>query len=83
MRAMTWIEAWSEAARATWPSNPPAGVIHLHRIVDHDLPFTAPECPQRPMKKAWVVYEAEGDTPVGRAAVALAYAIAADMRRAP
>jgi hypothetical protein len=73
-----WLDAWREAVRATWPT-PPRAVSYLVRLAG-SLEYYAPEDIGRPVASAWDVYYHEGDTPAGRAAVALAHVIG--LRRA-
>lgn len=75
-----WLDAWTQAVEATWPDRIPETIFALKRIVRHELPFTPPEILHRPAEAAWRIYEQEGDTPAGRAAVALAYVLL-DLRR--
>jgi hypothetical protein len=72
-----WLDAWALGVDATWPGPKPAAVIRLQQIIDRDLPFTAPETMGRLARKAWMIFLDEGDTPEGRAAVALCYILAA------
>lgn len=70
---MTWLEAWDEAARAYF-GEPCANARRLLNVA-RDLPSWAPECRWSPAREAWLVYQDEGETDVGRAAVALTYCI--------
>lgn len=69
-----WLAAWAEAVHATWPDSPQA-VQRLLRVRD-DVFFTAPEMIGLRVEAAWDVLREHGDTPIGRAAVALAYILA-------
>jgi hypothetical protein len=85
--ATSWIEAWQTAVRAHWLTGPskPSEMFGLHLLkrIARDLPYTPPEQMGHPARKAWALYQDEGDTEVGRAAVALTYAIADEQKRVP
>lgn len=74
---MTWTDAFRVALNQHWPKKAPRHVGDLRHVLD-SLPFAAPEIQHFHARRAWDVYLAEGDTEIGRAAVALAYAIQAD-----
>lgn len=69
---IVWLDAWADAVRETWPDGGPPAVQRLAQVRS-DIFFTAPELFHLRVRAAWDVYEDEGNTPEGRAAVALAY----------
>lgn len=73
---MSWLEAFKIALEMHWPApdQRPDGIEELRRVAG-SVPFTAPEMLAHPARRAWAVYQHEGDTEVGRAAVALTYVI--------
>lgn len=86
MSRPSWVDAWQAAVESHWPSGPhrPSEAFGLHLLmrIARDLPYVPPEQMGHPARKAWALYQDEGDTEVGRAAVALTYAIAAEQKRA-
>lgn len=76
-----WIAAWTEGVRSFWPDATPHEIAALLSVRD-SIGFTAPEERGIRIAQAWEVYcEAEDDSPIARAAVALAYII--DATRQP
>lgn len=72
-----WIAAWAEGVRSFWPNATPNEIAQLLSVRD-SLSFTAPEQWHVRCAQAWEVYcDAPEDSPIARAAVALAYIIAA------
>lgn len=76
-----WIIAWKLGVDAFWPDEKPTEIQRLLAVRESAL-FTAPERMFVRVNHAWNIYiNAEDDTPIARAAVALAYILAAGARR--
>lgn len=73
---LTWLSAWTSAFLARWPNNRPGADTRLVEEVllklRNDLPFATPPEDASLAALAWSIAHVEGDTEIGRAAVALA-----------
>ena len=75
-----YLDTYRAALRDHWPGAvKPADVADLHRLCDSVI-YTAPELYPAIMGRAWAIFERNGDTEIGRAAVAFTWALALDCK---
>mgnify|MGYP003426407687 FL=1 len=77
-----WLAAFRLAFAMQWPDARPPVIGELLKHADSGW-FMAPELRGNIVSETWGMFQNIGDTPVGRACVALAYIFDASLRRSP